>query len=144
MSMYLPLGTYLGEMTKIIRKFFWQGTGTKKKHYMVRWPLVCRPKSKGDLGIKNIKILNICLLCKWWWRLETKNGMWQSPVRSKYNVTNGIWFIKGKQNDSPIWKDLLEVGHFYLQAGRIIVISGVRETDFWHDVWVGTISLCET
>jgi hypothetical protein len=28
---------------------------------------------------------NISLLCKWWWRLENGEGLWQEIVRRKYN-----------------------------------------------------------
>jgi hypothetical protein len=52
MSMYLLPLTDLEKMTKIIRKFFWGGNSEKKKYYLVKWDLVCKPRQKGGLGIK--------------------------------------------------------------------------------------------
>jgi hypothetical protein len=42
---------------------------------MVRWSVVCKPKSKGGFGIKNLKLFNICLLCNWWCKLEYGEGL---------------------------------------------------------------------
>jgi hypothetical protein len=50
--------------------------------------------------------------------------------------------MKGKQNDSPAWKDLLRIKQFYL-AGRKMLVVGGGETDFWHDAWCGDFSLYE-
>ena len=51
------------------------------------WPVICRPKKKGGLGIHNLEKINVSLLCKWWWNLESKEGMWQDIVRRKYNIS---------------------------------------------------------
>jgi hypothetical protein len=37
---------------------------------VVRWSKFCRSKKNGGLGIKNLRLMNISLLCKWWWMLE--------------------------------------------------------------------------
>jgi hypothetical protein len=36
------------------------------------------------LGVLNLDIMNICLLCKWLWKLENEDGAWQSILRKKY------------------------------------------------------------
>jgi hypothetical protein len=142
MSIYLLSDTSLGNRTKIIRRFFWAGTSPKRKYYMVRWPIVCKPKSKGGLGIKNLKMFNICLLCKWWWQLESGEGLWQSHVKANYKITHGIWRVNLKANDSPVWRNLLRIKGIYLQ-GRKMVIGNGKSTDFWHDAWCGVRPLCE-
>jgi hypothetical protein len=48
MSMYMLPMTNLVNLTKIIRKFFWEGTGEKKKYHLVKWDLVCTPRKKVD------------------------------------------------------------------------------------------------
>ena len=64
-------------------------------------------------------------------------------VKAKYGVQNGIRRVKMKQNDSPVWKYLLKIMHFYL-LGRITGVSGGRETGFLHDAWHVNVPLCET
>jgi hypothetical protein len=61
MSMYMLPMTNLVNLTKIIRQFFWEGTGEKKKYHLVKWDLVCTPRKKDGLGIKNLQLLNQCL-----------------------------------------------------------------------------------
>ncbi|PNX91435.1 hypothetical protein L195_g047566, partial [Trifolium pratense] len=37
-------------------------------HLHPSWEKVCLPKDKGGLGIKNLALFNLALLCKWKWR----------------------------------------------------------------------------
>lgn len=69
---------------------------------MVKWDFVCRPKSKGGLGVKNLKLFNISLLWKWWWKLEAENGPWQDLAKAKYQIKRGVRLIKHKLNDSAM------------------------------------------
>jgi hypothetical protein len=34
--------------------------------------------------VKDLRLMNISLLCKWWWMFESKKGMWQEIVKKKY------------------------------------------------------------
>jgi hypothetical protein len=45
-------------------------------YYMVKCKRVCRSKNKGGLGVKDLRKENIILLTKWWWKLETQDGIW--------------------------------------------------------------------
>ena len=71
----LTMGMFLladGAHTKLDTprsKFFWEGTGSKKKYHLVKWVVLCRPKKYGGLGIKNSKLMNVALLPKWLWKL---------------------------------------------------------------------------
>jgi hypothetical protein len=67
MLMFLLPKTTIEKMEKIRRRFFWQGGKLKKKYHLVRWDKVCKSKKKGVLGIKDLRKMNIGLLCKWWW-----------------------------------------------------------------------------
>lgn len=53
---------------------------------MVRWTRICRSKEKSGLGIKVLRKQNISLLVKWWWKLETQNGLWQTVILSERNI----------------------------------------------------------
>jgi hypothetical protein len=55
----------------------------KKKYHLVKWVKITKPKSKGGLGIKDLRRMNISLLCKWWWKAETGSGVWQDIIRKK-------------------------------------------------------------
>jgi hypothetical protein len=97
--------------------------------------IICKSRRKGDLGIKDLRKLNISLMCKWWWRLEKEDGLWQEIIRYKYMRTKLIHKVSHKLNDSPIWSDLLKVKDIYLQ-GREISIGNGNLVRFWLDPWL--------
>jgi len=58
------------KIDKVRKRFFWQGGGTKRKYHLVKWKIITKPKEKGGLGVKDLKKMNVSLLCKCWWKLE--------------------------------------------------------------------------
>lgn len=71
---------------------------------------------KGGLGIKDIQKMNISLLCKWWWKLDTETGIWQDLIKAKYLRNDMLNMVKHKMDDSPMWTALLKVRHIYLRG----------------------------
>ena len=82
--MYLLPKSKTDELDKQRRSFFWQRGGQKKKYHLLRWEIINKSKKHGGLGIKNIQKINISLLCKWWWKLEKGDGLWQKLIKEKY------------------------------------------------------------
>jgi hypothetical protein len=118
------------------------GKSEKRKYHLVKWDLVCKPKQKDGLGVKNLQLFNHCLLCKWWWKLETEDGLWQRLAKAKYGINKSLHHIKLRNDDSPVWKDLLKVKHMYLRQ-RVIVVGDGISMDFWNDAWCGSSPFCE-
>ena len=81
MSIYLLPKTIAKKLDGQRRSFFWQGGSQKRKYHLVRWTTISKSKSKGGLGIKDIRKMNISLLCKWWWKLENEKGLWQQIIQ---------------------------------------------------------------
>lgn len=123
------------------RTFFWQGGGQKRKYHLVRWSEICKSKKKGGLGIKDIRKMNLSLLCKWWWKLDNESGIWQDLIFAKYIKNDLVNTLKLKFDDSPVWKDLLKVRHIYLR-GRKIKPNRGEKTLFWTDSWSNEGPLC--
>jgi hypothetical protein len=78
--------------------------------------------------------MNISLLCKWWWKLEKEESLWQKIVKFKYMKHQTIHDVKQQLNDSPMWYDLLKVKNIYPQ-GRGLSIGNGSLTRFWLDPW---------
>lgn len=140
MSLYLLPQTSVDTLDRQRRSFFWQGGGQKRKYHLVKWELICRSKKKGGLGIKDIRKMNISLLCKWWWKLENESGLWQDLIQAKYIKQDLINTVKPKFDDSPIWKDLMKIRHIYLRGRKILTQNGAK-TLFWTDSWLDDIPL---
>jgi hypothetical protein len=94
--MYLIPETVLQRIDKGRRRFFWQGNDLKRKYHLVKWGKICRPKKRGGLGIKDLRNLNLSLLCKWWWILETQERLWQDLVRLKYVKQKHVCLVTNK------------------------------------------------
>lgn len=62
---------------------------------------ICKSKKKGGLGIKDIRKMNLSLLCKWFWKLDKEKGLWQQIIYRKYLRSDNICSVKHKQSDSP-------------------------------------------
>jgi hypothetical protein len=81
------------------------------------------------------------LLCKWWWKLEQEECLWQELVKVEYLYKDSIHIVSHKLHDSPIWYDLLKVKEIYLK-GRIVRIENGMKTRFWEDNWLFDKLLC--
>jgi hypothetical protein len=132
MSIYPLPKTIIDRLDRVRRKFFWQGGGTKKKYHLIKWIKIYKHKKKGGLGIKDLKKMNISLLCKWWWKLDNEKGLWQDIIEYKYLRKDTICTVKHGQNESTIWVDLLKIRNTYLQGRKLKVKNG-KKTLFWMD-----------
>jgi hypothetical protein len=75
------------EVVKIQRKFLWSGLSNRSKISWVKWSNVCKPKSDGGLGVRDLRLTNISLLAKWRWKLLHPNPeLWKDIVIAKYGV----------------------------------------------------------
>jgi hypothetical protein len=66
-------------------RFFWKANGPRRKYHWVRWEALCKPKSLWGLGITDTRLMNICLMVKWIWKLYAgEQGLWADILRNKY------------------------------------------------------------
>jgi hypothetical protein len=140
MSLRLLHKTNIDQIEKPIRAFLWASTRHKRKYYLVSWKIICKPKIKGGLGIKNLTKFNISLICKWWWKLENVEDPWKKFMWRKYLENSTVFSVGHKQKDSVLWADMLHVKEIYLCGRKMQVGNGVR-THFWGDCWCDSISL---
>lgn len=54
------------EVERLQATFLWGRSELKRKIHMVRWGELCKSVKQGGLGIR--RVVNFCLLLKWWWR----------------------------------------------------------------------------
>jgi hypothetical protein len=84
--------------------------------------------------------MNLSLLCKWWWKLEHEESLWQDIVKKKYKIDRGIAQLRQKPRDSSVWNDLFKVKQLYLK-GRIMIVGNGSNTNFCEDPWCGMVPL---
>jgi hypothetical protein len=140
------------KIRRIQRDFLWGGNGGRKKISWVKWDVVCQPKNKGGLWVRDIRAVNISLLAKWRWRLLTNDHvLWKEVLRSKYGdsvigravlgVDSQPWF------SSTWWKDICSIGVNldvdWFSQELIRKMGAAGQTSFWKDTWLGLIPFCE-
>jgi hypothetical protein len=129
MAMYLLSKTFIERLDKHRRRFFWAGKKKKRRYHLVKWTRICRSRSKGGLGVKDLHKQNVALLCKWWWKLETQDGLWQTIVRAKYFHNKSVASVKARMSDSPCWKTIMKVKDEYF-LGKKLSCTKVILCDF--------------
>lgn len=138
------------EIDKIQAAFLWGDSKVKKKVHLVKWQDVTMDKKLGGLGIRNLKVVNNCLLAKWWWRFGREdNSLWKQLICNKYRSEGGRWFPFHAEatNISRVWSDNILVNesnnslfNYYLHNVELRIGNGER-LSFWVDNWLGTSCL---
>lgn len=81
-------------------------------------------------------------MVKWWWKLDTQDGIWQEIVKARYLKNQTVATVKPRFSDSPCWKALLKVREFYMMGRKIKLQSG-NLVRLWKDSIEGLPPLCE-
>ena len=64
----------------------------RRKFHLVRWEIVCKPLTQGNLGIRSIEKMNKVLLGKWLWRVgDSSQGSWRPILMDKYKMGRVGW-----------------------------------------------------
>jgi hypothetical protein len=101
-TLKLPAGV-VENIDRIRKQCIWRGNDRSKRGgNLAAWPMVNRPKSKGGLGVLNIRIHNDALLLKQLHKFYNKKNIpWVQQIWFKY------------YNNGKVPHGLKEVGSFW-------------------------------
>lgn len=101
---------------------------------MVKWSELTKSLEQGGLGLRRVKVVNSCLLIKWWWRFGyEKNALWRSVICSKYKVDFRDWIPSptSTNNMFSVWKGIITIAksnstllEYYLNNFQIKIGNG--------------------
>ncbi|GKV08436.1 hypothetical protein SLEP1_g20063 [Rubroshorea leprosula] len=125
----------------------------KRRIAWIKWEEVCRKKSEGGLGVRNLESFNKALLGKWKWRiLREKKSLWRRVIFEKYGSARARGWDGCVQNEkgSTWWRGVWKLDRVdssnngWLKDGCVRKIGDGKETLFWEDVWIEGVSLKES
>jgi hypothetical protein len=124
-------------MNKHRSRFYWEANGPKRKYHWVVWSAFCSPKTLGGLGITDTKIMNICLMVKWIWRVMTREaGLCAEIVRYKYHRDKDL-LLDSHRLASQFWNAIQKLKLIFSLGAKHHIGDG-RSTRLWLDWWKGT------
>jgi hypothetical protein len=104
----------------------------------VAWEIVCLPKSKGGLGLRDPKTLSQTLGAKIWWRWITKpQTQWESFWKTKYAQNQQVSQII-RMNNAPMGSSLWNLAwhnRHLIQENCFWEIKNGKDALFWEDAW---------
>ncbi|KAL0287517.1 UNVERIFIED_CONTAM: Retrovirus-related Pol polyprotein from type-2 retrotransposable element R2DM [Sesamum radiatum] len=85
------------EIEKRLRTFLWKGNSAVG-HAKVSWQQVCRPISKGGLGIRNLQAQNLGLMCRHLWRIimHDRASIWVEWIYHYRLREHFVWTISDR------------------------------------------------
>ncbi|GKC22688.1 putative RNA-directed DNA polymerase [Tanacetum coccineum] len=138
----------ISKLESIRRRFFWGGSSDNKKISWIAWSKTTAPLCQGGLDIGSLRVSNLSMLAKWWWRfLSEPNHLWCKVIRSIHGAHGGLdepSYIRSKAGPwfriAKLKNDLSERGIDLPLMFKKKLGNG-EDTRFWLDIWVGNSTL---
>jgi len=148
----MSVGVYK-KVVRIQRDFLWGGVGNGNKLARVKWRKICRPKAKGGLGVKDVRMVNISLLAKLKWHLLWCDRLLCKEVLiAKYDegILRGrdFGYDSWPNFSSTWWKDAASNLHVWeavdwFKSEIYLKVGNGRRASFWRESWFENSPLCK-
>ncbi|KAM0041794.1 putative RNA-directed DNA polymerase [Helianthus debilis subsp. tardiflorus] len=149
LSMFRAPNKVIEGMESIRRHFLWSGRDDYNKINWVAWRKVVMPKVFGGLGVGSLRLQNLALIAKWWWRWRLEPGaLWVKCISAIHRVNNQSDILKANRTGIGPWAHFIKVGGDFMDLGvdlnELIVrsVGAGDQTRFWKDAWFGRTPLC--
>lgn len=134
MSTFLLHQTMIDQIDKFIKLCLWRGADVNaKQRPKVAWPVVCRAKDEGGLGVLNLKTRNEALLIEHLSKFfNRKDTPWVSLIWETYYDSGKLPGTSKK--GSFWWRDVLKLLDKFKGMARVEVNNG-KSCMLWEDLW---------
>ena len=119
MSCFKLSETLCHEIEALIRKFFWGQRGDNCKIHWIKWQELCKPKTQGGMGFKDLSLFNDAFLAKQAWRLlHDEHSLFCRVFKPKFFPNCSVMQAKVPNTTSYPWKSIIH--------GREVIRKGAQ------------------
>ncbi|XP_022841874.1 uncharacterized protein LOC111365549 [Olea europaea var. sylvestris] len=136
MSCFKLPSTLCTELEKTMARFWWGQRKEERKIHWQSWNVMCKSKSFGGMGFKELQIFNMAMLGKQAWRLLHHTD------RLVYRIFSARYFPHGNIlkasigcNPSYAWRGIWEAKNLLVLGGRWVVGNG-NTIHILNDKWI--------
>lgn len=81
------------DLDSLVRHFWWKGSIDQPRYIVpLAWDAICKPKSRGGLGILWFRDINLAYMAKLGWILAWNSTIfWSIVLRTKYCYQQSFW-----------------------------------------------------
>ncbi|KAM0007813.1 putative RNA-directed DNA polymerase [Helianthus debilis subsp. tardiflorus] len=144
-----PMGV-IKKLEKLRKDFLWGSNPEKEKMNWVAWKSMMTPKDYGGWGFGSLRVANLSMLSKWWWRFKVEKGsLWKKVVWGLHNNSRSWSFIPAKMSLAGPWKQIhklsIDFGELGINLESLFRASPGHEKEilFWKEKWLFDEPLCE-
>nr|XP_023892926.1 uncharacterized protein LOC112004916 [Quercus suber] len=124
------------DIEALVKKFFWGQRGEGRKIHWTKWEELCKPKTQGGMGFKDLSRFNDALLAKQTWRLlHDKTSLFYRVFKARYFPNCTIMEAKSPSSASYAWKSIIK-GREVIQKGAVWRIGDGRSVPIWGTRWL--------
>lgn len=124
------------ELTKMIRRLWWGAKKGKRKTHWVGWDIMLRPKDRGGIGFKDLRLFNQSLLARQARRLiQYPDSLCTQVLQAQYYPQGDITDTVFIGNGSTSWQ-AIEHGLEQLKQGYIWRVGDGSSIRVWRDPWI--------
>ncbi|RVW56511.1 putative ribonuclease H protein [Vitis vinifera] len=128
LSLFKIPASMAAKIERLQRDFLWSGVGEGKRDHLVRWDVVCKPKTIGGLGLGNISWRNLALLGKWLWRYPREgSALWHQVILSIYGSHSNGWDANTlvRWSHRCPWKAIAQVFQGFSLITRVVMDKNI-------------------
>ena len=131
----LPIDT-CKKMKSAIANYWWGSSADSSRIHWQSWEHLTKPKAKGGMGFRDLRLFNLAMLGKQGWRLmERPDSLCARVLKGRYFHDKDFLEATRKKHASHTWRAIL-AGRDVLTKGLVRRIGDGTTTSIWREKWI--------